>query len=128
MEQNHLCNFSRRHYKEHLCEIILNFDLWFRRRCRLKIYFIWSSGSPQNHLCNCGRGYHGDHFCEIILNLDQLFRRRSRLQTFLFLSSGGPFVRRGETICVSPCQMFSFRCGFSVGEKIECTSPVALSI
>ena len=31
-----LCNFGRRHYEEHSCEVILNLDKWFRRRCRLK--------------------------------------------------------------------------------------------
>ena len=45
VEWNHLCNFSRRHQVEQFCEMILNLDQWFRRRCRLKIFLIWSSGS-----------------------------------------------------------------------------------
>ena len=45
-EQNHLCNFQRRYYEEQFCEIILNLDQWFRRKCHLKIFLIWSSGSP----------------------------------------------------------------------------------
>ena len=45
MEQNHWCNFCRRHHEKQFCEIILNLDQWFRR-CRLKIFLIWSSGSP----------------------------------------------------------------------------------
>ena len=45
-EQNHLCNFGRRHHEDQFCDIISNLDLWFRRRCRLKIYLIWSSGGP----------------------------------------------------------------------------------
>ena len=40
-EQNHLCNFGRRHHGEQFCEIILNFDQWFMRSC-LKIFLIWS--------------------------------------------------------------------------------------
>ena len=40
-----LCNFSRRHHEKQLCEIILNLDQWFRRKCRLKVFIIWSSGS-----------------------------------------------------------------------------------
>ena len=44
-EQNHLSNFGRGCYKEQFCEIILNLDQWFRRRCLLKIFLIWSSGS-----------------------------------------------------------------------------------
>ena len=42
--QNHLCNFGRRHHEEKFCEIILNLDQWFKRRCCLKIFLIWSSG------------------------------------------------------------------------------------
>ena len=37
-EQNHLCNFCRRLQEEQFCEIILNLDQWFKRRCRLKCY------------------------------------------------------------------------------------------
>ena len=37
-QRNHLFNFGRRHYEEHLCEIILNLDQWFRRGCRLKTF------------------------------------------------------------------------------------------
>ena len=36
VEQNHLCNFGRGHYGEPSCEVILNLDQWFRRRCHLK--------------------------------------------------------------------------------------------
>ena len=45
VEQNHLCNFIRRHHKEHFFEIILNLDKWFWRCC-LKLFIIWSSGGP----------------------------------------------------------------------------------
>ena len=45
-EGNHLCNFSRGYHEEQLCEIIMNLHQWFRRRCLLKIFLIWSSGSP----------------------------------------------------------------------------------
>ena len=40
----HLCNFGRGYYEKQLSEIILNLDQWFSRRCRLKIFLIWSSG------------------------------------------------------------------------------------
>ena len=46
VEPNHLCNFGSRHHEEQFCENILNLDLWFRTRCRLKIFLIWSSGGP----------------------------------------------------------------------------------
>ena len=38
-KQNYLCNFGRGHYGEHSCEIILNLDKWFRRKCCLKKKF-----------------------------------------------------------------------------------------
>ena len=47
MEHNHLCNFGRGHYEKQFREIILNLDQWFRRRCLLKIFLIWSSGGPR---------------------------------------------------------------------------------
>ena len=46
VDKNHLCNFDKGHYEEQFCEIILNLDQWFRRRCLLKIFCIWSSGGP----------------------------------------------------------------------------------
>ena len=45
-EQNHLCNFGRKRQEEQFCDIILNLDQWFTKRCRLKIFLIWSSGGP----------------------------------------------------------------------------------
>ena len=42
-EQNHLCNLGRGYHEERFCEIILNLYQWFRRRCFLKIFLIWSS-------------------------------------------------------------------------------------
>ena len=41
-----MCNRVRRHHEEQLCEIILNLDQWFRRRCRLEVFLIGSSGGP----------------------------------------------------------------------------------
>ena len=45
-EQNHSCNFGRGYQEEQFCEIILNLDQCFRRRCVLKIFLIWSSCGP----------------------------------------------------------------------------------
>ena len=45
-ERNHLCNFGREYQEEQFCEIVLNLDQWFRRRCLLKIFLIWSTGGP----------------------------------------------------------------------------------
>ena len=38
--------FGRRHHLEQFCEIILNLDQWFRRRCLLNTFHNWSPGSP----------------------------------------------------------------------------------
>ena len=43
-EQNHLCNSGIGHFERHFCEIILNLDLWFKRKCCLKLFLIYSSG------------------------------------------------------------------------------------
>ena len=45
-ERNHLCNLSSGYHEEQFCEIILNLDECYRRRCVLKIFLIWSSGGP----------------------------------------------------------------------------------
>ena len=46
VDWNHLCIIGRRHSEEQPCEIILNLDQWFRRKCCLKVFLIWSSGGP----------------------------------------------------------------------------------
>ena len=45
-DRHHLCNSGRRHHKEQFCEIILNLDQWFSKKCHLKVIPIWSSDSP----------------------------------------------------------------------------------
>ena len=42
-DRSNSCYFDRR---QQFCEINLNLDQWFRRKCRLKVFLIWSSGSP----------------------------------------------------------------------------------
>ena len=46
VDWNHLCNFGRRYHEEQFRDIILNLDQWFRRKCCLKVFLIWSSDSP----------------------------------------------------------------------------------
>ena len=66
-----------------------NLDQWFRRKCGLKVFLIWSSGSHfvQRSITICPilveRRYQEEQFCEIILNLSQWFRRRCLLIDFL---------------------------------------------
>ena len=45
-KRKHLCNFGRGYQEEQFCEITLDLDQWFRRRCLLKIFQIRSSGGP----------------------------------------------------------------------------------
>ena len=45
VEGNHLFEIGRGYYEEQFCDIILNLDQWLRRKCCLKIFLIWSSGS-----------------------------------------------------------------------------------
>ena len=33
VDWNLLCNFGRMHHEKQSCEIILNLDQWFRRKC-----------------------------------------------------------------------------------------------
>ena len=72
---NHLCSIGRRHHEEQPCEIILNLDKWFRRKCSLKVFLIWSSGSPFVQrcvtICAILVGAPEEQFCEIIFNMGQ---------------------------------------------------------
>ena len=45
-DRNHLFNFGRRYHEEQICEISFNLDQWFRKKCRLKVFLILSSGNP----------------------------------------------------------------------------------
>ena len=45
-----MCNLSRRYHEEQFFEIILNLDQWFRRKCCLNVFLIWSSDSPSVQL------------------------------------------------------------------------------
>ena len=39
-EGNHFCNYAGGYYEEYFCEIALNLDSWFRRKCCLNIFLI----------------------------------------------------------------------------------------
>ena len=87
MEQNHLCNFERGHNGEHSCEIILNLDQWFSRRCRLKTFLIWHPlcSVDWNHLCNFGRRHHKEQSCEIILKSGPLVQEEMLFKGISYL-------------------------------------------
>ena len=64
-ERSQLCNFSRGRHEDKFCDIVLNLDQWFRRRCNLKTFLIYSSGDPFVQLsgtifCIFGRSHHGE--------------------------------------------------------------------
>ena len=83
-----MCNFERRLQEEKICEIVMDMDQWFSRRCHLNIFLIRSSSGPfvqQSHIicANLVKGYYEEQLSEIILNLDQWFRRESHKKYFL---------------------------------------------
>ena len=70
-----MCNFGRGYPEEQFCELILNLNLWFRRRCRLKDFLsgalaalVFSGAKSFMHL---GRGLYGENSYDVILNLDK---------------------------------------------------------
>ena len=78
-------------------KLFFNLDQFFRRRCGLKIFLIYSSGilffdraKPFVHFF--GRGNYKEHFYEFILNLAS-----GSGGTVLIYSSGGSFVQRSVT-------------------------------
>ena len=84
----HLCKFGKGHYEEQFCDIILNFDLWFRRRRTLKIFLIRSSGGPflqqsQTICSNLVERIMWNNSMNLFQNWASGFRR-CRLQYFLF--------------------------------------------
>ena len=81
MERYHLCNSGRVNHEEQFCEIILNLDQIFRRKCCLKVFLIWSSGSPfvqqSGTICATsvkGRVHHEEQFCLIIFEFGPVFQ------------------------------------------------------
>ena len=103
MVQNHLCNFGRRHYEEQFCEILLNLNQWFKRRCRLEYFLSGAlaalSFSGVETSVQFSRIHCEEQFFEIILNLNQWFRKKYNQIAFFILSFGSPFVQRRRTIC-----------------------------
>ena len=70
-EQNHLCNFGRRHHEEKLCEMVLNLKRGLNLNSVQEMSFkgisyleLWRSfcSAERNHLCNFGRGYYEEQF------------------------------------------------------------------
>ena len=96
-----MCNLGRGHYEKHDYVIVLNFDKWLKRRCRLKIFLTYSSEGHFAHrsgtiwailvegtMRNISVEY-DEHSCEIILN-------QMSLKIFLLLFSmlgAEPFVQ-----------------------------------
>ena len=98
---NQLCNFGRKHHEEQFCEIILNLHQWFKR-CRLKIFLIWSSGGPfvQRSWTICANLVGGImrnnsmNYFELV----PVVQEEVSFKRFLIWSSGGPPVQWSRTI------------------------------
>ena len=101
-EQNNFCNIGRGYQEDQFCEIILNSDQWFRRRCILNIFLIWSSGGPFVQRSR--------NICVIVVegimrnNSMNLFKfgpvvqEEMSFKRFLISSSGGPCFQWSETV------------------------------
>ena len=85
------------------CEISLNLDQWLRRKCCLKVFLIWSSGSPfvQRSITISAilvEGIKRNNSVKLFLNLGQWFRcllkdfLSGALATLLF-SEAEPFMQ-----------------------------------
>ena len=90
--------FGLRYHEEGFCEIIMNLDQWFRRKCHLKIFLIWSSDGPyvQRSVTICAILVE----CILINNYVKLFfefgsvvQEEMTFKIFLIWSSGGHPVR-----------------------------------
>ena len=96
VDRNFLCNFGRRYHEEQFSEI-MNLDQWFKRKCRLKAFLIWSSDSPfvqrsVNIRAILVEGIMRNNFVKLfefgrVIQEEMLFKR------FLNWSSGGPPVQ-----------------------------------
>ena len=100
-EQYHLYNFGSGYQEERICEISLNLDQWFRRRCLFKIFLIWSSYGPfvkqSETICaNLVEGIMTNNS----MNLFLIWARGSGMafKRFLVWSSGSPPVQWSRTI------------------------------
>ena len=85
-------NFDRGHH-------ILNLDNSVRRRCRLKLFLIYSSVSlfvlkQRNHLFNSGRRQFQEYFCEISLNFEPVVQEKMPCKDTPNLELLSPFYSR----------------------------------
>ena len=70
-ERNRLCSFGRGYQEEQFCEIILNWDQWFRKRCHLKDFLSGALaallfGGAEPFVQFWQKGHHGEHSYEVI--------------------------------------------------------------
>ena len=64
-QPNHLCNFGRGHYEEHICGIMLNLDRWLRT-CLLKVFLSIALGRSGTIYAILVEGIMRNKICEII--------------------------------------------------------------
>ena len=79
------------HPRNFSIKIILESAKWSRRRCHLKIFYLWLwrpfCSSELNHCSNFGRGSSKKYFNIIFLKSGHWSRRRCHVKVFLFLAS-----------------------------------------
>ena len=96
-----LCNFGRSHHEEQFCEIILNLDQWFRSRCLIKMFLIWSS---EGHFVQLSgtifvRGIKWNKFFEIILSFGPVVQEEISLKDISYIELCQPLFQQSKIIC-----------------------------
>ena len=85
---------------EQFCEIILNLDQWFRSRCLLKMFLIWSSEGPfvQRSGTIFVGGIKRNKFFEINLNFGPVVQEEICLKIFfIYRALPTPFFGRAKS-------------------------------
>ena len=100
---NFLCNIGRSHHEEQFCEIILNLDQWFRGRCRLKIFLIWSSSGRfvqrSGAICAIfGIGYHEEHIIITYFEFGPDVQGGTPFKNISYLELWQPFLQWSRNI------------------------------
>ena len=90
------------YHEEQFCDITLNLDKWFRRKCRLKVFRIWISDSPfvQQSVTSCAISVDGimRNNSAKLFEFGSVVQEEILFKIFIILSSDRPPVRWSVTI------------------------------
>ena len=98
-----MCIFGIRHHEEQFCEITQNLDQWFRRRCRLKVFLIWSYGGPfvQRSGTICAILVEGIMRNNSVnyFEFGRVFQEKMSFKNISYLAPWWPLLQRSGTFC-----------------------------